>query len=996
MDSLSSQPADLHLRRIRNIDFNSDDLRSLVDGTHNHQKVDSCALNIFCAVVQCNYDPNADFYVFSSWLGPLVQGLIINTRVIGTFEENIRRACADPESAATELTQRRYWCIPLCGGRPYHWVLAIIDREQSMLAIYDSLPELNSRIWARPVCLKLSESHDRDERLPSTPQLKLPEAIDSSTSEASPDKEPPPLPSSILSPDNSLSIQKVLDTRKGHQSRTGVRSERSVKLDPKFHKSAIDPSFASTVEQTESGVAELRRSAMKIQEASHRVRIAQALDLSAAAIPVKKPRELRWQDAAQKLKSITSAKVVPNILEKNVTISHPLVIGSFIIIRNKIDKNEGRIYIGEVLDIYQKGSSSRYGSIESAKTTSALSFISVRAYLPLTLKQGRFIARDEGEYDSDFDEKSKSTTPAALTPTFSCHHPGQMTELHAHVKVAHLVYNLGLYALAKDDYGAMRLTPNAEKRWLALTASKVAGNIIRTVLTIRIPGKLVAREGLLNIGQSLAERERSQTSSILQHLRLMIEASHLCLTLTLENIASCYTQKLLSTSQANPRSGYRWSSVIRDNREDIDSHGKKGKSTSLLLGVWYLTSGGQEFSISSTRITDLAITIMLAHLFALVALLVALPLSSALPAEARYNAMRFEERYITALPPAFKERHLTGLPPAFEERHLTALPPALARSPPFRPAAPTICTCYTAIEYWTFEQPDAEACSKPTFGFISPPCHLSSFPVPSCIHDREYYGLSGYHDITASCITVSLLRSPARALLGYVATAQTQLLRILLFICVPSACPLGVLQSLNLRDPARTYPDPYAPVGVRVPGAKANPDSIPAADRRDSKWTRGHSDLQLPCWRSFADISRDMTGSPACGYPPSSDQQLEHLKVPGTEPTYICLPSWNWRSRSVVGLEARSSRFGIDIGFDSRSTRIVTVRPLIADTTMFALTRVRVAVIVLLAALRLAGATSSETGHFFTEPLLGIPEGATMTAAQHIPAPQRARDPREF
>ncbi|TFY51504.1 hypothetical protein EVG20_g10971 [Dentipellis fragilis] len=333
---------------------------------------------------------------------------------------------------------------------------------------------------------KVDPSICGEDTQPSTPLLELPNTTNSGTSDIAPDPAAPPLQSSILSLDDSLSIQLILDMREAHQSRTAVHSECSVRLDPKFLKSTVDPMFASTVERTESGAAKLRCSAMKIQEASHRVRIAQALDASATPL-IKKPRELRWKDAAQKLRSMVSPLVVPNILEKNVTLMHPLAVRSFIIIRNKIRKDEGQIYIGEVLNIYQKGASSRYGSIETATTTSVLSFISVRAYLPLTLKQGRFGTKDEEDEDSDCDE----TSTAIAAPIFSCHHPGHKAELHTHVKAAHLVYHLGLYALAKDDHGDMRLTPGVEKWWLALTASKKARDIVQTALTIHIPGRAV-------------------------------------------------------------------------------------------------------------------------------------------------------------------------------------------------------------------------------------------------------------------------------------------------------------------------------------------------------------------------------------------------------------------------------------------------------------------------------------------------------------------------
>jgi hypothetical protein len=41
-----------------------------------------------------------------------------------------------------------------------------------------------------------------------------------------------------------------------------------------------------------------------------------------------------------------------------------------------------RFYIGEVLDIYKQGTGSRYGSVNDVSTTSGLSYLALRVYLP--------------------------------------------------------------------------------------------------------------------------------------------------------------------------------------------------------------------------------------------------------------------------------------------------------------------------------------------------------------------------------------------------------------------------------------------------------------------------------------------------------------------------------------------------------------------------------------------------------------------------------------
>jgi hypothetical protein len=42
-------------------------------------------------------------------------------------------------------------------------------------------------------------------------------------------------------------------------------------------------------------------------------------------------------------------------------------------------------YIGEILDLYKKGNSSRYGSVESTDNISQLAWLSLRVYLPLEI-----------------------------------------------------------------------------------------------------------------------------------------------------------------------------------------------------------------------------------------------------------------------------------------------------------------------------------------------------------------------------------------------------------------------------------------------------------------------------------------------------------------------------------------------------------------------------------------------------------------------------------
>jgi hypothetical protein len=44
-----------------------------------------------------------------------------------------------------------------------------------------------------------------------------------------------------------------------------------------------------------------------------------------------------------------------------------------------------RFYIGEILDLYKKGNSGQYGSVESSDNVSQLAWLSLRVYLPLKM-----------------------------------------------------------------------------------------------------------------------------------------------------------------------------------------------------------------------------------------------------------------------------------------------------------------------------------------------------------------------------------------------------------------------------------------------------------------------------------------------------------------------------------------------------------------------------------------------------------------------------------
>ncbi|KDQ56779.1 hypothetical protein JAAARDRAFT_207846 [Jaapia argillacea MUCL 33604] len=266
--------------------------------------------------------------------------------------------------------------------------------------------------------------------------------------------------SKLLDATGRISVGAMLAARERNQSGTATRSERVIQLDPKFalhrvlHGNKADGSDK-----------------LSIREASHRVRIVQ--DLDSDTTKPKTAREMRWQTTAKDIRRIIPDSVLPNVASKNVTAVNPLRLRSFVIV-----KNSHRTYIGEVLDIYKKGSSSRHGSILSASTMAGLSYLSVRVFVPL-LSHPTCGPNSDGQ---DSDDSGLSDDSATLTPNFTCRHQG--VDLHTHVFVQDVLYHLGTGALtpANGQRGQMILSAVAASRWHSLTKPRVQR------LIIRIPG----------------------------------------------------------------------------------------------------------------------------------------------------------------------------------------------------------------------------------------------------------------------------------------------------------------------------------------------------------------------------------------------------------------------------------------------------------------------------------------------------------------------------
>ncbi|KAF9245412.1 hypothetical protein BU15DRAFT_41271 [Melanogaster broomeanus] len=103
--------------------------------------------------------------------------------------------------------------------------------------------------------------------------------------------------STILDENGKASVALMLKSRLSHESKATVRSERVVLLDPKF---ALHKTLSSVNKDSK----------MTVQEASHCVRIAQALD--SAFIQARKARELHWQSAARAIAQLIMPQGLPD------------------------------------------------------------------------------------------------------------------------------------------------------------------------------------------------------------------------------------------------------------------------------------------------------------------------------------------------------------------------------------------------------------------------------------------------------------------------------------------------------------------------------------------------------------------------------------------------------------------------------------------------------------------------------------------------------------
>ncbi|KAG6871916.1 hypothetical protein C0992_010163, partial [Termitomyces sp. T32_za158] len=200
---------------------------------------------------------------------------------------------------------------------------------------------------------------------------------------------------------------------------------------------------------------------MSAKEASYLLRIAQDLNPELKRQEQKKAQQIRWQMTAQEINQILHASTplspLTYLSQKNITTLHPLLRGSYVIMRT-----QRRTYIGQVLDMYKKGESSRYGSIDSSTSLEGLSWLSLRIYLPLTVDA--VLTNSDEESDAGID-----TTGTEFTCTVN----GKKFHLHTHAPINNAILNLGLHALVDENVLRKLLTPLAASRWNALHCAKL-------------------------------------------------------------------------------------------------------------------------------------------------------------------------------------------------------------------------------------------------------------------------------------------------------------------------------------------------------------------------------------------------------------------------------------------------------------------------------------------------------------------------------------------
>ncbi|KAJ7269009.1 hypothetical protein C8J57DRAFT_1066950 [Mycena rebaudengoi] len=278
-----------------------------------------------------------------------------------------------------------------------------------------------------------------------------------------------PSKSDLIDETGKLSIALILQARLHLQAGTTTKSEKTLRIDSKYAISRISRGIGL------EGDDDTNPEKMTLQEASHLARVAQDGNTALQAGRFLKSREIRWKNIASKVQKLVNVNLVPNIASKNVHALNPLIFGSFTLMWNG-----KRFYIGEVLDVYKKGLSSRHGSVTETTTTSGLSYLSLRVYLELTSVCASFVSADAAEEDDD-------DTEHIMAPPFSCYTGSKGAQIYTHAQIDHLLFNLGPNVFERAEPGTAHrvLKSHAASRWMALTRGVVVEELAK-IIKIRI------------------------------------------------------------------------------------------------------------------------------------------------------------------------------------------------------------------------------------------------------------------------------------------------------------------------------------------------------------------------------------------------------------------------------------------------------------------------------------------------------------------------------
>ncbi|KAJ7026886.1 hypothetical protein C8F04DRAFT_1296018 [Mycena alexandri] len=155
MDKLSETAGILKsgIYAARGMQLAADDLRCL--DPQFKARVPGTMINVVSALLQkvSEMDGTGDFAVFSTWLGPLISKKVQQGEFYGTIEGHIHDA-----GEKEMLLAKARWLFPLYWAAARHWLLGWVDLTASEIHIFDSMPELQSYMWAELAIVELAET----------------------------------------------------------------------------------------------------------------------------------------------------------------------------------------------------------------------------------------------------------------------------------------------------------------------------------------------------------------------------------------------------------------------------------------------------------------------------------------------------------------------------------------------------------------------------------------------------------------------------------------------------------------------------------------------------------------------------------------------------------------------------------------------------------------------------------------------------------------------